>query len=38
MSKDHYNDTIYDRECDSCGEKTNAFIGRNKCQIGQEIN
>ena len=27
MSKDHYDDTIYDRECDNCGENTNAFVG-----------
>ena len=27
MIKDHYDDTIYDRVCDNCGEMTNAFVG-----------
>ena len=27
QNKDHYDDTIYDRVCDNCGEMTNAFVG-----------
>tara|TARA_R110000851_G_scaffold134343_5_gene269602 strand:+ start:406 stop:567 length:162 start_codon:yes stop_codon:yes gene_type:complete len=27
INQHNYDDTIYDRECDNCGNMTNAFVG-----------